>query len=469
MFIKLITHSFTFNFLKCISHSYFTFQLHKFHNTLWYSKFQKMDQDFSITAAMKSKASTFLKVLWIIVLCCSICCLGYYVNENYIKLNVDPEILVKAEYINSRTIPFPAITICPPNVVNIEFLNISQFFNDLKNGKIPDDEDKKIMTAASHVCFQHLKLLRSMKSGIYDDKNIAQTLKKVSPKLDKVLVKCGLRKPTECTKIFIQSLTFLGSCFTFNMQGYHTIFNSNISADFDVYKRKNITKSWDPIAKAEFHDDDADEIEPLQWTTEDGYSTNEDWTQPLRSSGMQYLTTSAKVESKQLPNFCDDNYKSYRIILHLPNEVPTFSNVHSIFMLGKLKLMRIHASLSKIDDNLRNFPPEQRKCYYKDERQLKYFKSYTKLNCEHECMADFTLKTCGCVSFSMPRADGMKVCQFKDNGCYSNIYYQWSKSYYEDLENVRKYPDFPCNCWPTCTKIKYSIVNDFHMDPDVYR
>jgi len=419
---------------------------------------------------MKPKASKILKFLWFIVLCCSISCLGYYVNENYIKLNVDPEILVKAEYINSRTIPFPAITICPPNAVSIKYLNVTKFFDDIQNGQIPGIEDRKIMTTATHVCYQHVKMMGSFKSGVYDDENIVKIFNKVSPQLDDIFTSCNLGSPIECRKIFIRSLTFLGNCFTFNMLGYHSLFNANISADFDGYKRKNITKSWNPKAKVEYHDDDdVQNIGSPNWTLQVGYSTDEDWVQPLRAAGLQYLVVTTKVRNEEYPNCCENNYKAYRVILHLPNEVPTFSNVYTSVNIGQIKYMRINSAINKIDDNLKKFPPDQRKCYYEGERQLKFFKSYSKFNCEHECMANFTYETCGCISFSMPRMDGTKVCKFDDNGCYSNIYYKWAKSYYEEHENMKKFPDFPCNCLPTCTKLKYSIVNEFHMNPDKHR
>jgi hypothetical protein len=73
------------------------------------------------------------------------------------------------------------------------------------------------------------------------------------------------------------------------MLGYHSIFNANISSDFDGYKRKNIPKSWDPEAEVEYHDDDKD-IESLNWTIHKGYSTNDDWIQPHRAAGFQKYT-----------------------------------------------------------------------------------------------------------------------------------------------------------------------------------
>lgn len=92
-----------------------------------------MDQNLGINIILSRKGPKILKVTWLIVLLASICGLGYYVKINYIKLNVDPVVLVKTRYVNSGLIPFPAITICPPNTVNIEFLNISKFHETVQH------------------------------------------------------------------------------------------------------------------------------------------------------------------------------------------------------------------------------------------------------------------------------------------------------------------------------------------------
>lgn len=303
-----------------------------------------------------------------------------------------------------------------------------------------------------------------MKKIYYDDDNIVQTLTKVSPKLNDTLGYCTIGSKIECSKIFIHSLAYRGLCFTFNMLGYHSIFNSNISADFDGYKRKNITKSWKKGSPLECHDDDGMDIEPSNWTIHGGYSTEEDWVQPMRASGLQYLSVVTKVNNIELPNFCKGYYNAYKVSLHFPDEIPSFSNVFTSISLKEFKYVRISANIQKVDENFLKFPPEQRKCFDENERKLRFFKSYTKLNCEHECMTNFSYKSCGCVSISMPRTDDMKVCNFEKIDCSKNIFKFWAKSFYENDENKQMYPDFPCNCFPTCTKIEYEIVTEFSMN-----
>lgn len=202
-----------------------------------------MNQDFGITDIMKQNGLKILKILWIVVLSCSLGGLMYYVSESYIKLNIDPEILVKNQHVNSRTIPFPAITICPSNMIKFEILNISKFTEHIKQGKIPDLKDRKIVTAYTHICFLYFRIMKPYANLTSSSENMVDVFNKISPKIKDFFNFCKIGNHVECEKMFIRSLTYFGNCFTFNLVGYHSLFNANLSADFDGYKRRNKTKS----------------------------------------------------------------------------------------------------------------------------------------------------------------------------------------------------------------------------------
>lgn len=419
-----------------------------------------MDQDLGFNVILKRDASKVLKVSWLIILIASICGLGYYVKINYIKLKVDPVVLVKARYVNSRTIPFPGVTICPPNTIGMKYFNLTKFTSEDKD-KDPDLEDRKILTASSLICSDHYNILAPIESKLYVDDNTVDVMKKVGPTLDEVFNHCALGSTIECSRIFIRSVTYRGICFTFNVVGHNTLFNPNISSDFDIYKRKKITKSWLKDAELDYHDDDSGE--PSNWTIHTGYTSSDDWIQPLRASGLQYLSITTTINKSDISNICQSYYSSFRINIHFPDEIPTFSNLYSQISLERQKYMRLTASIHKIDDNLKEFPPDHRKCYERNERQLRFFKTYTKVNCEHECMSNYTYERCGCTTFFMPRTDDMKVCGFEQAACCNFVYKNWAKSFYEKSVNKESFPDFPCNCYPTCTRIDYTIMAQFSM------
>lgn len=141
-------------------------------------------------------------------------------------------------------------------------------------------------------------------------------------------------------------------------------------------------------------------------------------------------------------------------------------------------------------EGLRNYKPEQRKCFYQSERRLHFFKMYTQDNCEKECLANLTKTMCGCVKFSMPSKyakytkfncnfistficvcfigdNATKICGAAKIKCYLNI--QNILLYEDQSENIdnKSFHD-KCNCWPACTSIKYDAdISQYKLDPDI--
>lgn len=73
-------------------------------------------------------------------------------------------------------------------------------------------------------------------------------------------------------------------------------------------------------------------------------------------------------------------------------------------------------------------------------------KTYTQQNCYLECIANFTLKHCGCVKFSMPRDDDTPICGVYNALCYIGIEDElWEEAGLKDA------PINECNCLPACT------------------
>jgi hypothetical protein len=83
-----------------------------------------------------------------------------------------------------------------------------------------------------------------------------------------------------------------------------------------------------------------------------------------------------------------------------------------------------------------------RHCHLPGERQLKYFRIYSKSNCEIECLVDFIVEICECAPFYFPREPGTRICSFKDISCV-NI--------------VRKSTLAKCDCLPSCNSIEYKF------------
>jgi len=92
-------------------------------------------------------------------------------------------------------------------------------------------------------------------------------------------------------------------------------------------------------------------------------------------------------------------------VLHSPFEWPSkFSFQFQSKGYVALQLL-LTPQISYIDENLMNYSPKERNCYVQSEdrveKELKFFKLYTKNNCLVECLANQTLAECGCVQFYM--------------------------------------------------------------------
>jgi len=425
-----------------------------------------------IKALTSKEGSKIIKILWIIVFTSSLFGLGFYIKVCYSKLKISPEILVNEEYIHSYSIPFPAITICPPVYIKSEYLNVSKLHAELLNNKTIRNEDKLLIPSSIHTCANNDKHsildleLKVLKNKNFDEK-VIENMDKAAPSISDTFAMCEVNEFKGCENIFIRTYTDFGYCFTFNLLGYNSIFNDGISSDFEAYKRKKIVKNWSDDAEIEFHDDDYEDPEELPtWTLEDGYPEGSEEVQPLRSTKLQYLLVRMKVNRSDASNICTGPFDLYRVLFHLPNEIPSMMHSYTVTEIENMKLTRINANVKNIGGSLKSFAPEKRGCFLKNEKQLQFFKTYTKNNCEYECMANFTLLKCGCVKHSMPRTEEEKVCQVEDVKCYSEISKNWPTSYYKDYRNrnVQNLLNLPCSCLPPCTQIKYNIISEHARD-----
>ncbi|CAG9799850.1 unnamed protein product [Chironomus riparius] len=238
------------------------------------------------------------------------------------------------------------------------------------------------------------------------------------------------------------------------MLNFSSIFPEDISEDFSSYKKRNLNASWAVNEKPDFVDYMSVE-QPNSWSLEKGYATNNELIKPLRATKRLEIFIRTREQFNDEFDLCTFEYK---LLFHLPNEVPSSFDLSTNIEFDSDIAISLNAVILKHDETLKQFSPEQRGCYFEAEKKLKFFKSYTKNNCEHECMINYTLSKCNCVEFSMPRTDDLKVCDYDDKNCYDSVLSLWSNSFYQNEENQEKYPDYPCDCMPSCTQIIYGLT-----------
>jgi acid-sensing ion channel, other len=173
-----------------------------------------------------------------------------------------------------------------------------------------------------------------------------------------------------CLKMLKQVVTESGVCFVYN--------------SYEIYRYNDETNDGD-------------------WTLEGGYrnSTDDNDIHPRRGS-KSTLKLEMIVGQKMVDGICKDAIQGFKIYLHLPNEAPQISKHFFMMPYYYHTQVMIIPKVYRTDPELRNFPVEKRQCFFSDERYLRFFKHYTKNNCEIECLVNLTLSRCGCLMFHMP-------------------------------------------------------------------
>lgn len=409
-----------------------------------------------------SKSHKSFRIFWLFIFVLSIAGFSFYVYGVYSKWMQAPDIGITANLKPIRDIPFPAITICAPMSIKNVHANFYEVYHELKFNKSSNDqgistEEQKMISAIVQSCDPNLSKLftQQIKQSVSND--LVDYLVRGSFTTNEALHRCFLNSDLQknCTKMFNQIITDDGVCFSHNMQGYNTIFNKNsVDSDFDIFIRKGIKN----VAKnhAAYFDDSNEEVE---WTLQDGYVTNDETIFPFRiisENSMEFILMHPKTETN---NYCPALRNSYKIIFHMPNEIPTKFHDYIYSSMGTQFLISMTAKHFLTDSTLQKYKPEIRGCFYENERKLKFFKSYTKAHCDIECLTNHTLRACGCVKFSMPRSSDTKVCDLEEIACYNNAIRHWPRDD-EMSENFA----VPCNCFPPCNNIKYTTKLIDHVN-----
>ncbi|XP_063697998.1 pickpocket protein 28-like [Culicoides brevitarsis] len=156
---------------------------------------------------------------------------------------------------------------------------------------------------------------------------------------------------------------------------------------------------------------------------------------------------------------CDPDFL---VFIHNPYEIPwdRQTNGHLIEVDEFVKnVLTVEPYVVRTDENLKNtFTPEERDCYFEDERPLKFFKRYSQRNCELECVTNISLllETYNCVAHWMPRTPEMPLCHFSK---YMQGYFNGTEPT-DDLEN--------CGCLPDCNGVEYSVTIQTSHTPFFY-
>jgi amiloride-sensitive sodium channel len=211
-----------------------------------------------------------------------------------------------------------------------------------------------------------------------------------------------------------------------------------LSKDLNLFTNENSSK-----IKYNFEEKDF-------WTLDRGYK-NESINKivPLRliKSSVHNLRIFSTLDD--INNKCGLN--NINVKLHLPNEIPTPYHHEYEFEHGHFRQIILSAKITRAHNSLKSYSPNQRGCYFSDEKKLHFFKAYTRNHCYLECFANYVLENCGCVAFYMPRNSSTKICGLENGPCLHKCNFKWPLN--DEMADGKT----PCECYPTCNDIEYNV------------
>jgi acid-sensing ion channel, other len=136
-------------------------------------------------------------------------------------------------------------------------------------------------------------------------------------------------------------------------------------------------------------------------------------------------------------------------LVHSPYELPGSYDLIDLIQFGHGFQfdVSIIPEIIKTDADLKSLSPEKRGCYFQGEMKLKYFKVYTKRNCEFECFSKhlFQSRYLNCTPFYMVRTDSMDYCDYRNElELRETNYLIFSDNRY-------------CICLKECDSVNYNI------------
>lgn len=90
------------------------------------------------------------------------------------------------------------------------------------------------------------------------------------------------------------------------------------------------------------------------------------------------------------------------MISHTPGRIPSPSQEYFRVPFNQVVVASIQPAMITTSESVKKYNSGRRECFFSFERRLKYFKTYSQMNCKLECLTNETLTLCDCVNFFMP-------------------------------------------------------------------
>lgn len=370
-------------------------------------------------------------------------------------------------------IPFPAVTICSENKATQNEINLAMMLKD-DRGNFTDDEIAKLK-ALYQVCdFSDHESLNAILNQSESNSEVIPTLDKLGNPMSEMFHRCryGSQKLVKCEKLFSKLITDEGICHTFNMLDAKELFEEKMdsSLQFPVVGLKS------------------------EWFLDKDYASEKLKVYPHRVIGhgvKSGLAVELKVKKSEMNPGCKRGIRGFRLALHTPVELPQMSKQFFSIPFQKQTALLVMPQSIYSSKDITDYSPKSRQCYFSREKDLEFFKVYSKASCDLECLTKHVLTTCGCVKFSMPHNNETQVCDHSQLSCAQEAELNFitrdletkllSKQLKKDLKHgkikkddpgfkkLKEMEDGSCECLPSCVSLRYEVEisqTDFLVDDD---
>ncbi|XP_055920631.1 pickpocket protein 28 [Eupeodes corollae] len=424
-------------------------------------EYSKKSSLHGVRYIFQGKRPLIEKLLWAIMFIASVVFSCVVIRQIHSKWISSPVIVSFDEtLIPINRIPFPTITICPESKMETETFNFSNVFErfNMKNESITEEEMEQL-SAALHICdLEVVEAITDLLPAEYN-KHIGETLSEiaVSKNTTAPICKWGNRFYL-CEHIFSLVATDDGICYQFNgmlaadiyrNESYATKIPDDVQIDFNKYIDRQPT---DPPIEYQG-----------SWSLEEGYINQTEEAYPLRTIIANARTAFVALLQglgHNLDYKCRSLRQGYKVYLNSPQNVVCSTSNYFLVRHKQELIVQIYPVYTTTSKGVRKLHPELRQCFFNNERYLRFFKHYSESNCQFECLTNLTITKCGCVKFSMPQIDGIRVCIHSDIACYNeaedDLLKEQQMEIQESLKGSSKLKS-RCNCLPGCVSLSYNF------------
>ncbi|KAL0829892.1 hypothetical protein ABMA28_003370 [Loxostege sticticalis] len=339
-------------------------------------------------------------------------------------------------------VPFPTVVLCPHLHVKLSYANV------LKLGRQEE-------FFASLICprMLHKNKTLSERLNFSQIDQLQKFILDATPSCSDLVKSCNWPAKHDtrwvttdcCKKYFMPIFTDYGLCYAFNSLPLNGMTNDTLSW------QRSFNRHANPGS--------------LQWGLDVGYPKvfpPDPSMQPLRVmvSGEDYgLGVELYLNISEHQHACDGNSLGFTVLIRSPTNHVYTSTVLRLPM-DRMTTIEVSPITYKTDSALRSLAPDQRQCFFQNERKLEYYEFYTSSNCKHDIFVRESKKLCDCTLYNWPRKNASEpVCSTtKDFECIDfvkgKVEEQQIYAYYAECEEGKGSGE-PASCHPSCNDVIY--------------